>query len=122
MASQKVLTTDCVKFLYGMRQLEERQQGEGGTIRWSCVFNTYYGTMIAHGQTDIGKTFTIGRVSDEDIPTYGIVVYSMEDTLENVSRLSFLQLSKVIKINNYLVIPQFWNALANFTRLTGLVV
>lgn len=40
---------------------------------------------MAYGQTGTGKTYTLGRLGEEDTAARGIMVRSMEDILANVS-------------------------------------
>ncbi|XP_047947959.1 kinesin-like protein KIN-UB [Salvia hispanica] len=53
---------------------------------------------MAYGQTGTGKTYTLGRLGDEDTSARGIMVRAMEDILANISpetdsiSVSFLQL------------------------------
>lgn len=62
------------------------------------VLDGYNGTVMAYGQTGTGKTFTLGRLGDEDTSARGIMVRSMEDILADVSpetdfvSVSYLQL------------------------------
>ncbi|XP_076938635.1 kinesin-like protein KIN-UB, partial [Bidens hawaiensis] len=62
------------------------------------VLDGYNGTVMAYGQTGTGKTFTLGRLGDEDTSARGIMVRAMEDILANISRdsdsvmISYLQL------------------------------
>ncbi|KAK2994299.1 hypothetical protein RJ640_024022 [Escallonia rubra] len=62
------------------------------------VLNGYNGTVMAYGQTGTGKTFTLGRLGDEDTSARGIMVRAMEDILANISPqtdsilVSYLQL------------------------------
>ncbi|EXB52669.1 Armadillo repeat-containing kinesin-like protein 2 [Morus notabilis] len=62
------------------------------------VLDGYNGTVMAYGQTGTGKTFTLGRLGEEDTADRGIMVRSMEDILENISpesdsiSVSYLQL------------------------------
>ncbi|ESR58472.1 hypothetical protein CICLE_v10018796mg [Citrus x clementina] len=62
------------------------------------VLDGYNGTVMAYGQTGTGKTFTLGRLGDEDTSSRGIMVRSMEDILADVSlesdsvSVSYLQL------------------------------
>lgn len=49
------------------------------------VLDGYNGTVMAYGQTGTGKTFTLGRLGEEDTADRGIMVRSMEDILANVS-------------------------------------
>ncbi|WOG88525.1 hypothetical protein DCAR_0207760 [Daucus carota subsp. sativus] len=62
------------------------------------VLEGYNGTVMAYGQTGTGKTFTLGRLGDEDTSARGIMVRAMEDILENISpetdsiSVSYLQL------------------------------
>ena len=52
---------------------------------------------MAYGQTGTGKTYTLGRLGDEDTSARGIMVRAMEDILANISpetdsiSVSFLQ-------------------------------
>lgn len=39
---------------------------------------------MAYGQTGTGKTFTLGRLGEEDCADRGIMVRAMEDILANV--------------------------------------
>lgn len=41
---------------------------------------------MAYGQTGTGKTFTLGRLGDEDTSARGIMVRAMEDILVNISQ------------------------------------
>ncbi|GJX12540.1 kinesin-like protein KIN-UB [Tanacetum coccineum] len=62
------------------------------------VLDGYNGTVMAYGQTGTGKTFTLGRLGDEDTSARGIMVRAMEDILVNIRRdsdsvmISYLQL------------------------------
>ncbi|KAG9160706.1 hypothetical protein Leryth_017501 [Lithospermum erythrorhizon] len=62
------------------------------------VLEGYNGTVMAYGQTGTGKTYTLGRLGDEDTSARGIMVRSMEDILANISPqtdsllVSYLQL------------------------------
>ncbi|KAJ7962231.1 Kinesin-like protein [Quillaja saponaria] len=62
------------------------------------VLDGYNGTVMAYGQTGTGKTFTLGRLGDEDTSDRGIMVRSMEDILADISpetdsiSVSYLQL------------------------------
>jgi kinesin family protein 5 len=53
---------------------------------------------MAYGQTGMGKTFTLGRLGDEDTADQGIMVQAMEDILADISpehdsvTVSYLQL------------------------------
>ncbi|XWS32307.1 hypothetical protein CRYUN_Cryun23aG0148400 [Craigia yunnanensis] len=49
------------------------------------VLDGYNGTVMAYGQTGTGKTFTLGRLGEEDTSARGIMVRSMEEILANVS-------------------------------------
>lgn len=40
---------------------------------------------MAYGQTGTGKTFTLGRLGEEDTADRGIMVRSMEDILADTS-------------------------------------
>ncbi|XVF52742.1 hypothetical protein PTKIN_Ptkin05aG0043100 [Pterospermum kingtungense] len=62
------------------------------------VLNGYNGTIMAYGQTGTGKTYTLGRLGEEDTADRGIMVRAMEDILADVSSesdsvsVSYLQL------------------------------
>jgi kinesin family protein 5 len=45
----------------------------------------YNGTVMAYGQTGTGKTYTLGRLGEEDTAARGIMVRAMEDILADVS-------------------------------------
>ncbi|OMP00581.1 Armadillo [Corchorus olitorius] len=49
------------------------------------VLDGYNGTVMAYGQTGTGKTFTLGRLGEEDTSARGIMVRSMEEILATVS-------------------------------------
>ena len=46
----------------------------------------YNGTVMAYGQTGTGKTYTLGRLGEEDTSARGIMVRAMEDILADVSQ------------------------------------
>jgi kinesin family protein 5 len=62
------------------------------------VLEGYNGTVMAYGQTGTGKTFTLGRLGEEDCSDRGIMVRAMEDILadikpgEDTVTVSYLQL------------------------------
>ncbi|GER57488.1 armadillo repeat kinesin 2 [Striga asiatica] len=62
------------------------------------VLDGYNGTVMAYGQTGTGKTYTLGKLGDEDTSARGIMVRSMEDILANICpdtdsiSVSYLQL------------------------------
>ncbi|KAK6935274.1 Kinesin motor domain [Dillenia turbinata] len=62
------------------------------------VLDGYNGTVMAYGQTGTGKTYTLGRLGDEDTAARGIMVRAMEDILADISlevdsvSVSYLQL------------------------------
>ncbi|KAL3687837.1 hypothetical protein R1sor_014146 [Riccia sorocarpa] len=62
------------------------------------VLEGYNGTVMAYGQTGTGKTFTLGKLGEEDTADRGIMVRAMEDILANVTSVddsvtvSYLQL------------------------------
>nr|POE68214.1 kinesin-like protein kin-ub [Quercus suber]POE68217.1 kinesin-like protein kin-ub [Quercus suber] len=62
------------------------------------VLDGYNGTVMAYGQTRTGKTFTLGRIGEEDTSDRGIMVRSMEDIFADISpetdsiSVSYLQL------------------------------
>uniref|UniRef100_A0A1D1YGE3 Kinesin-like protein n=1 Tax=Anthurium amnicola TaxID=1678845 RepID=A0A1D1YGE3_9ARAE len=49
------------------------------------VLEGYNGTIMAYGQTGTGKTFTLGRLGEEDTAARGIMVRSMEGILADIS-------------------------------------
>lgn len=57
---------------------------------------------MAYGQTGTGKTYTLGRLGDEDVAARGIMVRSMEDILANICletdsvSVSYLQVGNVL--------------------------
>ncbi|GAB2244660.1 hypothetical protein Droror1_Dr00000153 [Drosera rotundifolia] len=60
------------------------------------VLDGYNGTVMAYGQTGTGKTYTLGRLGEEDTAARGIMVRAMEDILANPEAdsvsVSYLQL------------------------------
>jgi len=68
---------------------------------FQSVLEGYNGTVMAYGQTGTGKTFTLGRLGEEDCADRGIMVRAMEDILANVIpgedtvTVSYLQVSFV---------------------------
>ncbi|KAL6606258.1 hypothetical protein ACP70R_041911 [Stipagrostis hirtigluma subsp. patula] len=62
------------------------------------VLEGYNGTVMAYGQTGTGKTFTLGRLGEEDTAARGIMVRAMEDILADITpetdlvSVSYLQL------------------------------
>lgn len=49
------------------------------------VLDGYNGTIMAYGQTGTGKTYTLGRLGEEDTAARGIMVRAMEDIFATVS-------------------------------------
>lgn len=49
------------------------------------VLDGYNGTIMAYGQTGTGKTYTLGRLGEEDTAARGIMVRAMEDIFADVS-------------------------------------
>ena len=49
------------------------------------VLDGYNGTIMAYGQTGTGKTYTLGRLGEEDNAARGIMVRAMEDILADIS-------------------------------------
>ncbi|TVU12747.1 hypothetical protein EJB05_46403 [Eragrostis curvula] len=62
------------------------------------VLEGYNGTVMAYGQTGTGKTFTLGRLGEEDTAARGIMVRALEDILADITpetdtvSVSYLQL------------------------------
>ncbi|XP_024379319.1 kinesin-like protein KIN-UB [Physcomitrium patens] len=62
------------------------------------VLEGYNGTVMAYGQTGTGKTFTLGKLGDEDTADRGIMVRALEDILAVINpvhdtvTVSYLQL------------------------------
>lgn len=48
------------------------------------VLEGYNGTVMAYGQTGTGKTYTLGRLGEEDTAARGIMVRAMEDILSEI--------------------------------------
>lgn len=48
------------------------------------VLDGYNGTVMAYGQTGTGKTYTLGRLGEEDTAGRGIMVRAMEDILAGI--------------------------------------
>lgn len=49
------------------------------------VLDGYNGTVMAYGQTGTGKTYTLGRLGEEDAADRGIMLRAMEDILSEAS-------------------------------------
>lgn len=49
------------------------------------VLDGYNGTVMAYGQTGTGKTFTLGKLGEEDAADRGIMVRALEDILADIS-------------------------------------
>lgn len=68
---------------------------------------------MAYGQTGTGKTFTLGRLGEEDTSDRGIMVRSMEDILADISleadsiSVSYLQVALVNLLPNMILYSQF---------------
>lgn len=68
---------------------------------------------MAYGQTGTGKTFTLGRLGEEDTSDRGIMVRSMEDILADISleadsiSVSYLQVALVNLLPNIILYSQF---------------
>lgn len=45
------------------------------------VLDGYNGTVMAYGQTGTGKTYTLGKLGDEDTSERGIMVRALQDIL-----------------------------------------
>lgn len=62
------------------------------------VLDGYNGTVMAYGQTGTGKTYTLGRMGEDDDSKRGIMVRALEDITTNTSpasdcvEVSYLQL------------------------------
>ncbi|KAA8521939.1 hypothetical protein F0562_012747 [Nyssa sinensis] len=62
------------------------------------VLDGYNGTVMAYGQTGTGKTYTLGRLGEEDTAARGIMVRALEDIFAEISpdidsvSVSYLQL------------------------------
>ena len=74
------------------------------TCLYQSVLEGYNGTVMAYGQTGTGKTFTLGRLGEEDCADRGIMVRAMEDILANVIpgedtvTVSYLQVNHVLYV------------------------
>lgn len=73
------------------------------------VLDGYNGTVMAYGQTGTGKTYTLGRLGEEDIADRGIMLRAMEDILTEVSpgndlvSVSYLQVLLIMDILHLLI-------------------
>lgn len=56
-----------------------------GLLTKQSVLDGYNGTVMAYGQTGTGKTYTLGRLGEEDTACRGIMVRAMEDILLDFS-------------------------------------
>jgi kinesin family protein 5 len=62
---------------------------------------------MAYGQTGTGKTFTLGRLGEEDTSDRGIMVRSMEDIFADISpetdsvSVSYLQVALVTYLHKH---------------------
>ena len=56
---------------------------------------------MAYGQTGTGKTFTLGRLGDEDTSARGIMVRAMEDILANIHRDSDSVMISYLQVHMY---------------------
>lgn len=76
------------------------------------VLEGYNGTIMAYGQTGTGKTFTLGRLGEEDRSDRGIMVRAMEDILTNITpgedtvTVSYLQVEPLCTLCAQR--PRFW--------------
>jgi hypothetical protein len=85
------------------------------------VLEGYNGTVMAYGQTGTGKTFTLGRLGDEDTAARGIMVRSMEDIIGGTSldtdsiSVSYLQVG-ILLIDSLVYFYSFYfNIFSNFS-------
>jgi len=76
---------------------------------------------MAYGQTGTGKTFTLGRLGDEDTAARGIMVRSMEDIIGGTSldtdsiSVSYLQVG-ILLIDSLVYFYSFYfNIFSNFS-------
>ena len=82
------------------------------------VLDGYNGTVMAYGQTGTGKTFTLGRLGEEDTSARGIMVRSMEEILANVSpetdsvSVSYLQVGRLMILILLTLNLQLMNAIS----------
>lgn len=76
------------------------------------VLDGYNGTVMAYGQTGTGKTYTLGRLGEEDTAARGIMVRAMEDILADISfetdsvSVSYLQVVGLLK---HIFLPAFFH-------------
>ena len=52
------------------------------------MLNGSNGTVMAYGQTGTDKTYTIGRLGNDDASEHGIMVRTLEDIIANTSPTS----------------------------------
>lgn len=68
---------------------------------------------MAYGQTGTGKTFTLGRLGEQDTADRGIMVRSMEDILAEISpetdsvSVSYLQVVMVLFLHKGILYSHF---------------
>lgn len=77
------------------------------SVNFQSVLEGYNGTVMAYGQTGTGKTFTLGKLGDEDTADRGIMVRALEDILavinpvDDTVTVSYLQ----VQINSAIFTP-----------------
>ncbi|TYH03555.1 hypothetical protein ES288_A09G228700v1 [Gossypium darwinii] len=88
----------CMKLLQSLLWRPKELLSACHCVSVVSVLDGYNGTVMAYGQTGTGKTYTLGRLGEEDTADRGIIVRAMEDILADVSlesdsvSVSYLQL------------------------------
>ena len=88
------------------------------------VLEGYNGTVMAYGQTGTGKTFTLGRLGDEDTAARGIMVRAMEDILADITpetdtvSLSYLQVCDAWLLCDFFLCLRFEFVHSNFIQFS----
>ncbi|XP_076951931.1 kinesin-like protein KIN-UB [Bidens hawaiensis] len=59
------------------------------------VLEGYNGTVMAYGQTGTGKTYTLGKLGDEDTSARGIMVRAMEDIFAEATETDSISVSYI---------------------------
>lgn len=67
---------------------------------------------MAYGQTGTGKTFTLGRLGEEDCSDRGIMVRAMEDILANIAPGEDTVIVSYLQVEPFCFLcaqrPHFW--------------
>lgn len=69
---------------------------------------------MAYGQTGTGKTFTLGKLGDEDVADRGIMVRALEDILANVNHIDDTVTVSYLQVQINFVVMFQWYESARF--------